>query len=142
MPHGNVALWSDPEMSDLGQIMPFVYVVTGLCFAGFFLTKITDYLKTAKNANVRAASKGGTPQRPFSALIENSETIISELHKLRAAQIKDGATPESLKSLDQRIHLAEWGAKNKGWLQYIAPYGDELAGVVLQGIKGLVRGMS
>lgn len=109
----------------------------GCGFSAYALSRVTDYLKTRANAIARTKSVQGN-FTGISALINNIDQIINEQHKLRQKQIDAGATPESLKPLDEQIARMEWVRANKLWLQFLGPYADQIAGVGMR-VLGKIR---
>lgn len=104
-----------------------------LGFSAFGLSKGIDLLKTKANAGARVkASQINVNNNGFSTLISNIDTVIDEQHKLRAKMISAGATAESLKPLDVQIQRLEWVRSNKSWLQFVAPYADQIAGAAMR----------
>ena len=123
-------------------MIPYIFLIE-LC-AGLFvffygMNKTTELLKGYMNAKGRVKISEIENQKSFhglSAIVENSDKILDELHKLRAEQIKSGANEIALKPLDQRISNVELVKKNEYWLRYVSPYIDEIADA---GLKALTR---
>lgn len=115
--------------------------------ACFVLSRVLDYakerVKSAGRVQQKQISGQGVSPR-ISSLIENIDVIIDDAHKQRAAIIKQmeatGATQEqqtaALQPVDARLRQFEFIQKNKTWLQFVAPYADELASA---GLKLLAR---
>jgi hypothetical protein len=73
-------------------------------------------------------------------MVANVDDILAQLYKMRDEMQKTtpGITSEQLKPLEDRIKWMEKIKDNRQWLQYVAPYADDLLG---SGLKMLQKWM-
>ena len=106
-----------------------------LAFVAYGIKKGTELVVKRTQAISKQVKGGDRNFTGISAIVSNPDEILTQLHKIRAEQIKAGADEKSLKPLDERISQVEWVKKNQMWLEPIAPYADELIGAGLKAFK-------